>query len=60
MSKKAEAKSLLIGLDIIGFVLLLVGAALIRFAKDEVLAIIGGFVLAGAVAILSLTRLLNK
>ncbi len=60
MSKKAEAKLLIIAMDIVAFALLLTGGALIRFSKDEVLSIIGGFVLAGAVAILSLTRLINK
>ena len=60
MFKKAEAKTLIIAMDIVGFVLLLTGGVLIGFAKDEVSSIIGGFVLAGAVTILSLTRLLNK
>ena len=58
MLKKGNA--FLIGLDIVGFALLLVGGLMIRFAGNDVLSIIGGFVLAGGVAVLSLTRLIPK
>lgn len=60
IGKKGKLNVLLLSLDIIGFCLLAVGAGLIRFAKDEVITILGGFVLAGGVTILSLTRLLNR
>lgn len=60
MTKKAKSNILLIALDIIGFALLFVGGALIRFSKEEVLSILGGFVLAGGVAVLSLSRLFSK
>jgi hypothetical protein len=60
MDKKADASSLVVGLDIIGFALVLVGAAMIRYAKDELFTIIGGFVMAGGVAVLSITRLVKK
>lgn len=59
MGKKAKIPSLVIALDIVGFALLLIGGAMIRFAKDEVFSIIGGFVLAGGVAVLSLTRMVK-
>ena len=59
-NKKGKLNVLLLSLDIIGFAILLIGAALIRFSKDEITSIIGGFVLAGAVAILSITRLIKK
>ncbi|HLD15413.1 MAG TPA: hypothetical protein VJB94_02440 [Candidatus Nanoarchaeia archaeon] len=58
MDKKSN--TLVLALDIIGFVLLFIGAALIRFAKDEVISITGGFVLAAAVTILTLTRVVTK
>ena len=59
MTKKGKS-NLIIGLDIIGFALLFIGGALIRYSKDEIFSIIGGFVLAGGVAVLSLTRLIPK
>ncbi len=59
MKKKAQSK-LLIGMDIVGFSLIFAGGALIRFSKDEVISVIGGFVLAGGVTVLSLTRLIKK
>ncbi len=59
MGKKAQSK-LLIGMDIVGFSLIFVGGALIRFSKDEITSVIGGFVLAGGVTVLSLTRLIRK
>jgi len=58
MSKKGT--SLIIALDIVGFALVFIGAALIRYAKEEAIAVIGGFVLAGGVTVLSLTRLIHK
>jgi len=60
MNQKGKLNTLIISLDIIGFALIFIGAALIRFSKDEVISIIGGFVLAGGVAVLSLTRLIQK
>ena len=59
-NKKGKLNVLLLSLDIIGFAILLIGAALIRFSKDEITSIIGCFVLVGAVAILSITRLIKK
>jgi len=58
MHKKGT--SLIIALDIVGFALVFTGAALIRYAKEETIAVIGGFVLAGGVTVLSLTRLIHK
>ena len=58
MTKKGNA--LIVGLDIVGFALLLVGGAMIRFASGDIFSIIGGFVLAGGVAVISLTRLIPK
>ncbi len=58
MTKKGTYLS--VGLDIVGFALLLVGGALIRFSGNDVFSIIGGFVLAGGVAVLSLTRLIPR
>jgi len=60
MNKKSQFNTATIALDIVGFVLFFVGGALIRFSKDEITAIIGGFVVAGSVAILSITRLIQK
>jgi len=60
MAKKGETKALIISVDVIGFALLFVGSLLIRFSKDDIFPIIGGFVLAGGVAVLSLTRLIPK
>jgi hypothetical protein len=60
LGKKVRVSTLLISLDVIGFLLVFVGAGLIRFAKDELISILGGFVLAGGVAVISLTRFINK
>lgn len=60
MTRRGQSHNLLIGLDVVGFALVFVGVGLIRFAKDEIIAVIGGFVLAGAVTILGLTRLIQK
>lgn len=60
IGKKGKLNVLLLSLDIIGFCLLIVGAGLLRFAKDEIIAVLGGFVLAGGVTVLSLTRLIHK
>ena len=35
-------------------ILLLVGAGLVRYANSEIISLLGGFVMAGAVTILSL------
>lgn len=60
MIKKGRLNTLTISLNVIGFALLFLGGALIRFSKDEVYSILGGFVLAGGVAVLSITRLVSK
>lgn len=59
-NKKGGINPIIVALDVIGFILLFVGAGLIRFSKDEVISILGGFVLAGGVTILSITRLIQK
>ena len=58
--KQGKINTLILSLDVIGFALLLLGAGLIRYTKDEVTSILGGFVLAGGVTLLSLTRLIGK
>ncbi len=58
--KQGKTSVLLLTLDVIGFALVFVGVGLIRFVKDEIAAILGGFVLAGGVALLSVTRLIPK
>lgn len=60
MDKKASLGHLIVGMGIVGFALIFTGGALIRLAKDEITAVIGGFVLAGGVTVLSLTRLIQK
>lgn len=55
-----QGSALLIGLNIIGFTLPIIGGGLIRFSGSDIFSIIGGFVLVGDVAILSLTRLIPK
>ena len=59
MDKQAASRNLIVALDIIGFALILVGAGLVRYAKEEVTSILGGFVLAGGVTVLSITRLIQ-
>lgn len=58
--RQGRINTLILSLDVIGFALLLLGAGLIRYTKDEVTSILGGFVLAGGVTLLSLTRLIGK
>lgn len=60
LEKKSGKLNVIILLDAVGFTLLFVGAALIRFSKDEVISLLGGFVLAGAVTVLTLTRFVSK
>ncbi len=60
MQSKRGRISVILTLDIIGFFVLLVGAGLVRYARDEVIAILGGFVMAGGVAVLSVSRLIQK
>ena len=60
MAKEGRLNTLVISLDVIGFALIFLGGALIRFSKDEVYSVLGGFVLAGGVAVLSITRLISK
>ncbi|MBI2146168.1 hypothetical protein HYU22_02415 [Candidatus Woesearchaeota archaeon] len=59
-TKTGKIPPLALSLDIIGFALVFLGAALIRFARDEIFSILGGFVMAGGVAVLSITRLIQK
>ena len=56
-NKQGKVTSFFIALDVIGFAFVFLGAALIRFSREEVTAILGGFVLAGGVTLLSITRL---
>ena len=60
MAKQVKFNGLIIGMDVIGFALIFVGGALIRFSKEDISSIVGGFILAGGVAILSITRLISK
>lgn len=60
LKKHGKISTIIIAMDVIGFTLLFVGAGLIRYAKDEITSVLGGFVLAGAVTIISLTRLMYK
>ena len=59
IGKQARTHNLVVVLDVIGFSLLILGAAMIRFAREELFAILGGFFLAGGVAVLSATRLIK-
>ncbi len=59
LGKQARTNSLIIVLDVVGFSLLILGAAMVRFAREELFAILGGFVLAGGVTVLSATRLVK-
>ncbi len=60
LDNKKGASSIVMALDVIGFVLLVIGGALIRLSKDEVISILGGFVLAGGVTIISITRIIGR
>lgn len=60
LGKQGKLSSLIVVLDIIGFVLVLSGAGLIRYAKEEVISILGGFIIAGGVTLLSVTRLIKQ
>lgn len=59
MSKRGRL-ALLIALDIIGFGVSIAGLAMIRFSKEEVSSIVGGFVVAGGMAVLAITRFIGK
>ena len=60
LNKSGKIASVVLSLNVIGFALVLLGAGLIRFARDEIFSILGGFVMAGGVAVLSITRLIQK
>ncbi|MBI4155264.1 hypothetical protein HY498_04225 [Candidatus Woesearchaeota archaeon] len=60
MINKKGFSNLLIALDVVGFGLILLGGALIRYSKDEVISILGGLVMAGGVVVLGLSRLVVK
>jgi len=59
LNKKADF-SIVGAFDIIAFILLIVGGGLVRYAPSEIISVLGGFVMAGAVTILSLSRYLGK
>ena len=59
MTVKGVARTALI-LDFLGFMLLIVGGGLIRYATDEVSSIFGGIVIAISVGLLSLSRYIGK
>ncbi len=60
MGKKGIGYKLIFTMDVVGFSLILLGSLLTRYAKDEIFAILGGFVLGGGVTILALTRYITK
>ncbi len=60
MTKEGKINTLILGMDVVGFALVLAGTGLIRYAKDEIISILGGFVLAGGVTVIGLTRLISK
>jgi hypothetical protein len=59
-SKEAGLTAFIVTVDVIGFSLLFIGAGVIRFAKDEPVAIAGGLVLAVGASVLGLTRWMVK
>ncbi|MDP3640607.1 MAG: hypothetical protein Q8R53_05425 [Nanoarchaeota archaeon] len=60
MEKHGKIHPFIFALDVVGFALIFVGVGLIRYARAEVISILGGFVMAGGVAVLSLTRWVGK
>jgi len=50
----------ILAMDIIGFALIFLGAGIIRYSKEEIISILGGFVLAGGVTIIGVTRFISK
>lgn len=60
MVKKGKINVLVLSLDVIGFAILFVGAGLVRYSTSEIISILGGFVLAGGVTLLTLARLIPK
>lgn len=59
-NKQGRVMTLMFILDVIGFVFVLLGAGLIRYSREEIISIFGGFVMAGGVTLLSVTRLMQK
>lgn len=59
MVKKGIARVPFI-LDLLGFALLIVGGGLIRYAKDELISVFGGVVIAIGVGLLSFSRYIIK
>ncbi len=59
MNKKG-AFHLPVILDLLGFALLVVGGGMIRYAKDELISIFGGIVIAIGVGLLSFSRYIIK
>lgn len=60
VSKQGKVDVLILSLDVIGFAFVFLGSGLIRFAREEITSILGGFVLAGGVTLLTITRLVRK
>lgn len=59
INNKGRLNNLVLALDVIGFVTIVVGAGIIRYSKDEIVSILGGFVLAAGVTVISITRLVK-
>ncbi len=59
MDKKG-AMNLAVILDLLGFALLIVGGGMIRYAKDELISIFGGVIIAIGVGLLSFSRYIIK
>ena len=57
MARKGKISSgVILGFDIIGFVLVILGGVLIRYGHSELITIIGGVVIAAGAAVLGLTK----
>lgn len=59
MNKKGITRAPFI-LDLLGFALVVVGGGLIRYAKEELISIFGGVVIAIGVGLLSFSRYIGK
>lgn len=60
MTKKGEFSPLIVTIDIIGFLVVVVGAGIVRFAKDDIFGIVGGLVVGLGLAILGISRVVAK
>ena len=54
--KKARIDPVVMVLDVVGFILIVLGGVVIRYAREEPLSILGGLVMAVGVTVLSVTR----